>query len=95
MKAILSIAKLDNKDIPESLVLYSTQPSDKAEFSIYDLDGEGGGCPFNYGNTTFELLDFHEESEMSDKDSFFDVQQSLLQKAIEKGIELPEYGEIW
>jgi hypothetical protein len=91
--AALSLVK-NSKD---ELFLFSTQPSQNAEFSIYDVDGEGSGSPFDFGTETW--LDFNEVTEQEydadDEDSFWEAQQKIVKECQEKGIDLPMHVEIW
>lgn len=79
-----------------SLLLESTEPSSNADFSLFDIDGEGGGSPFGMA-TEWEIVEEIEPQQYdeNDTDSFWDAQQEILKQCIEKGIPLPEYVEIW
>ena len=67
-------------------------PSQNADFSLFDLDGEGGD-PFAFGNREWEIVagvDL-EEYDPQDSDSFWTAQQAVIDSAREAGIELPDY----
>lgn len=77
------------------LLLESTAPCSKADFSLFDIDGEGSGSPFGLANNwkTVEEIQPQEYDEF-DTDSFWDAQQVIVKECIEKGIPLPEYVEV-
>lgn len=79
-----------------SLLLESTEPSSNADFSLFDIDGEGSGSPFGMA-TKWEAVEEikPQEYDESDTDSFWDAQQRILKQCVEKGIQLPEYAEVW
>jgi len=90
---ILSLTKNKKGD----LFLHSTEPSKNAEFSIFDLDGEGSGDPFDFGSDEWVPVEGIDEREYDadDNDSFWEAQQGILKECQEKGISLPDYVEIW
>lgn len=68
-------------------------PSRNADFSLYDLDGEGGD-PFALGNTTWEIVSGIESAEYDpeDTDTFWEALTVVLESAIAHGIEIPDYA---
>ena len=70
--------------------------SRNADFSLFSVDGEGGD-PFQFGNQSWDLVSEIEgqEYDADDTDSFWTAQQEILKEAKEKGIELPDYAEIF
>lgn len=91
--AILSLVQ-DNQS---QLMLHSTERSRKAEFSIFDISGEGSGDPFDYGTNEWTEVEGVSTYEYDPEynDSFWDAQQALLKECVTNSIELPEYAEIW
>lgn len=76
-----------------TLALQGTgDPSQNADFSLYDLDGDGGD-PFAFGNQEWEIVDNVEASDYdsTDSDSFWSAQQDVIESAREAGIALPDY----
>jgi hypothetical protein len=78
------------------LFLFSTEPSQSAEFSIYDVNGEGSGNPFDFGNETwYGVKEVAEQTyDGDDPDSFWFAQQRIIAQCLDLGIELPDYVEI-
>lgn len=90
--AFLSLAKDDEG----KLYLYSTASSRNADFSIFPLDGEGSGNPFDFGNKTWcevEEMDLEIEYDEDDEDSysFWQAQEAILEACVSAKIELPDY----
>lgn len=92
MATLTLVKSLDN----DTLLLQSSEPSSNADFSLFDIDGEGGGSPFGMANE-WEVVDGIEPQEYDedDTDSFWDAQQEILKQCVQKGIQLPEYAEVW
>lgn len=59
-------------------------PSANADFSLYDLDGEGGD-PFAYGNQQWKIVPGVESDEY-DEDEFWAARDVVLQSAVANGI---------
>lgn len=89
--AILSLVQ----DTSGCLYLHSTAPSKNAAFSIFDIDGEGSGDPFGYGNNTWTAVEDIEEVEYDENDTYCDcfwrAQQTIVKSCVAANIELPEY----
>lgn len=96
MKYTLTLVK---KTDSEDYYLQSSEPSQEADFSIYDIDGEGSGSPFDFGNMewspVFEVASVEYESAPDDRDGFWEAQQTIVREAIAKGIPIPDYVEVW
>lgn len=75
------------------LVQGTDDPTRNADFSLYDLDGEGGD-PFAFGNQTWEIVEGVESAEYDpeDSDTFWSALETVLTSARAQGIELPEYA---
>lgn len=79
------------------LLLKGEEPGEELEY--YALDGEGGKAtkttvtPWNQEET---YLGIERQYDLDDEgDSFWTAQQEILVEAKEKGIELPDYAEIF
>lgn len=92
MATLTLVKDTDNR----SLLLESTEPSSNADFSLFDIDGEGDGSPFGMA-TKWEVVEEVEPQEYdeNDTDSFWDAQQNILKQCIQKEIQLPDYAEVW
>jgi hypothetical protein len=66
-------------------------PSRYADFSVYDLDGEGGE-PFDYGHTTWDIVEGIRPAryDAGDDDSFRAAREKIIGAARKAGIELPD-----
>lgn len=91
--ALLSLVKNSKGE----LFLRSTESSQNAEFSIFDVDGEGSGSPFDFGSETWVAVEGVTEQAYNaeDQDSFWEAQQKIVKECQENGIELPDYVETW
>lgn len=85
------------KDSKGELFLFSTEASQGAEFSIFDVDGYGGGNPFGFGNTTWVAVNniAEQEYDADDPDSFWAAHQKIVKECQERGVDLPMHVEIW
>jgi len=89
MNATLSLVR----DADGNLFLQgASDPSQNADFSLFDVDGEGGD-PFAWGNRTWEIVHGVSSCEYDpeDSDSFWTAQQSVIESARKAGVELPDY----
>lgn len=87
--AILNLVRFDDG----SLALQGVgDPSSNADFSLFDLDGEGGD-PYAFGNRTWAVVEGvpSTDYDADDRDSFWAAQQDVIDSAREAGIELPDY----
>jgi len=84
--AILSLVQSSNG----WLALHSTAPSKNADFSIFNLDGEGSGDPFGYGNNTWTEVQGVEEVEYDedDTDTFWQARQAIIKSMLATNIDL-------
>lgn len=88
--ATLILCRFDNG----SLVLQgSGDKSHNADFSLFDVDGEGGD-PFAFGNRTWEQIEEVDTSEydQADTDTFWEALEVVLKSARKCGIELPSHS---
>lgn len=86
------------QDNSGNLVLHSDEPYSNADFSIFDIDGEGSGSPFDWGsNQQWRSVESvsGQEYDPDNPDSFWEAQQAILKECAEKGIDLPDHAEIW
>jgi hypothetical protein len=88
--ATLSLIKTSNN----AFLLQSSEPSQNADFSIFDLDGEGGS-PFGWGNMEWEIVKDNDGNAISveydpDANEFWESQQELLEKASDVKIKLAQ-----
>ena len=72
-------------------------PSRNADFSLFDVDGEGGD-PFSLASgqewsIVEEIPGVEYDPEFTD--TFWEAQQAILKSAKAAGIELPDYAEIF
>jgi hypothetical protein len=89
--ATLYLVKTDDG---QYLLQGTGHPSRNADFSLFDVDGEGGD-PFAWGNSTWAIVETVEgvEYDPEDTDSFWTAQAEIVEAAEEAGITLPDYAK--
>lgn len=87
--ATLNLVRCDNGDL---LLQGLGDRSQNADFSLFDVDGEGGD-PFAWGNREWKIVEGVASSEYdpNDSDSFWSAQEEVIESARAAGIELPDY----
>lgn len=90
--ATLYLVKTDDG---QYLLQGSGDPSRNADFSLFDVDGEGGD-PFAFGNCKWTLVEGLEgvEYDPEDTDTFWNAQAEIVEAAEKAGIALPGYARI-
>jgi len=71
----------------------TSDPSRNADFSLFDIDGEGGD-PFAWGCKEWEIVEGIKSAEYDpdDTDTFWYAQGEIIDDAIAKGVDLPPYA---
>lgn len=87
--ATLNLVRFDNGNLGLQAI---GQPSRNADFSLYDLDGEGGD-PFAFGGAEWTLVAgvAPQEFYADESDTFWVAQQAILDACRAAGISLPDY----
>ncbi len=87
--AELNLVRTDTGDY---LLQGTGDRSQNADFSLFDLDGEGGD-PFALGCAEWEIISeiAAREYDPADHDSFWTAQQAIVANARRLGMSLPDY----
>lgn len=90
--ATLNLVKTDDGKL---FLQGAGDPSRNADFSLFDLDGEGGD-PFNLGSREWSIVELPQipngvRYAVSDSDSFHDARIEILKAYLATGAYLPAY----
>lgn len=91
--ATLHLVRVVGEHLRGRLLLQGTDdPSCNADFSLFDVDGEGGD-PFRFGNLEWEMVPgvAGVGYDPKDDDAFWVAQRRIAAMARAAGIALPDY----